>query len=72
LRHSFQDHIKANPSKLLMAKVVHACEEQRLWKECALCYESTKEFDNAVRVHMDHPSDPFDHAKFCELIPQVG
>lgn len=65
------EHIKANPSKLIMPKVIHACEEQRLWAECAFAYEEIGEFDNAVKVLMEHPVDPFDHAKFGANLVQV-
>ena len=65
------DHIKAYPSKLIMPKVLHACEEQRLWKECAAAYEEAGEFDNAVRIMMDHFEAAWDNSKFLEDIVQV-
>lgn len=65
------DHIRTYASKLIMPKVVHACEEQRLWKECAVAYEESNEYDNAIRIMSDHPEAAWDHTKFLEMIVQV-
>lgn len=65
------DHIKAYAAKLIMPKVLHACEEQRLWKECAVAYEEAGEFDNAVRIMIDHVEAAWDHGKFLEIVVQV-
>ena len=62
------EHIRTYGSRLIMGKVMHACEEARLWREAALLYEESGEIDNAVRVMLDHPEAAWDHAKFLDLI----
>ncbi len=65
------DHIRNYPTKLIMPKVLSACEDQGLWKECAVAYEESGEFDNAVRTMMDHPEVAWEHSKFLEIVVQV-
>jgi clathrin heavy chain len=65
------DHIRTYGSRLIMGKVLHACEEGRLWKEAALLHEECGEIDNAVRCMIDHPESAWDKTKFLDLIIAV-
>ena len=65
------EHIKAYAAKLIMPKVMHGCEEARLWREAAVLYAESGEFDNAVRCMMDHGESAWDNAKFLEAVVQV-
>jgi len=65
------EHIRAYAAKLIMPKVMHACEEAKLWREAAMLFMECGEFDNAVRCMMDHGESAWEHAKFLEAVVQA-
>mmetsp|Transcript_10294 Transcript_10294/g.24653 ORF Transcript_10294/g.24653 Transcript_10294/m.24653 type:complete len:1703 (-) Transcript_10294:71-5179(-) len=65
------EHLKYFWSRLNVSKVLRACEGNLQWTEAAFLYVETREYDNAVRVMIEHSSAAFVLDKFLEIIQKV-
>lgn len=65
------EHLKYFWSRLNVSKVLRACESNLQWKEATFLYTETREYDNAVRVMIEHSSEAFVVDKFVEIIQKV-
>ena len=64
------EHCKVFFSKLNVGKVVRACERARLYSPSVYLYMADKQFDNAVKVQMDHAT-AWDNDTFLDSITKV-
>uniref|UniRef100_A0A7S1G8A3 Clathrin heavy chain n=2 Tax=Bicosoecida sp. CB-2014 TaxID=1486930 RepID=A0A7S1G8A3_9STRA len=65
------EHLKYFWSRVNVSKVLRACEANLQWKEATFLYTETKEYDNAVRIMIEHSSEAFSADKFVEVIQKV-
>merc|ERR1712226_1238339 len=64
------EHCKVFFSKLNVSKVVRACERARLFTPAVYLYMQDKQYDNAVKVMMDH-APAFENDLFLDAIVKV-
>ncbi|KAL7107602.1 hypothetical protein ACP275_06G065400 [Erythranthe tilingii] len=64
-------HIKLFSSRLCIANLIQACEEQQHWQEVTYLYIQYEEFDNAATTVMNHSPEAWDHAQFKDIIVKV-
>eukprot|EP00559_Dactyliosolen_fragilissimus_P005094 CAMPEP_0184856570 /NCGR_PEP_ID=MMETSP0580-20130426/1757_1 /TAXON_ID=1118495 /ORGANISM="Dactyliosolen fragilissimus" /LENGTH=1720 /DNA_ID=CAMNT_0027351673 /DNA_START=136 /DNA_END=5301 /DNA_ORIENTATION=- len=64
------EHCKVFFSKLNVSKVVRACERARLFSPAVYLYMQDKQYDNAVKVMMEHAS-AFNNELFLDAIVKV-
>eukprot|EP00762_Andalucia_godoyi_P000608 ANDGO_05236.mRNA.1 Clathrin heavy chain len=64
------EFIKVNWAKSNIPRLIRACELDHHWAELRFLHSHYDEYDNAVRVMMEHPTEAFDHAIMKELITQ--
>ena len=67
------DSIKMYHKRLNISKVIRACEAGRHWPECVflLCDVELPDYDQGVRVMIDHAPHAFTLDKFLEVVPKV-
>lgn len=64
------EHCKVFFSKLNVSKVVRACERARLWSPAVYLYMHDKQYDNSVKVMMEH-ANAFENDLFLDSINKV-
>lgn len=65
------EHIKFFWSRVNVSKLLRACENGQHWKEAAFLYVENKEYDQAVRVMIEHSPDAFQADRFMDIIQKV-
>lgn len=65
------NHISVFKTRLNVPKVLRACEAGRHWPEAVFLYVETEEYDNAVKVMMDHSPAAFQRDRFLDIIAKV-
>jgi clathrin heavy chain len=65
------EHITRYYRRAHIPKLLHACEQNHLWAEMRFLYTHHEEFDNAIRVMIDHSADAWDHTIFTDTITKV-
>jgi len=66
------DHLKKHHPKILLPKVIKACQSNQQWAELTFCYIHYDEHDNAALTMMKHSEDAWDHSLFKEVIIKVS
>lgn len=51
---------------------MRAAEEEHLWSELAFLHDKCGEYDDAVRVMIEHPTEAWREQPFKELIAKVA
>jgi len=51
---------------------MRVCERYQLWQEVVYLYSHYDEFDNAVKVMIEHSPVAWDHTQFVSLIQRVS
>jgi clathrin heavy chain len=70
-RESLMEHIKIYWSRMNVSRMLRACEDARAWPEAVFLYIESEDFDQAVRVMMEHSPSALDQGKFLEVIQKV-
>lgn len=65
------EHITRHWKRCHIPRLIRACESNYLWAEACFLYAHHDEYDNAVRVMIDHPAEAFDHTIFTETVVKV-
>ena len=66
------DFIKTFFSKLNVAKLIWVCRKYQLWKEIVYLHSNYKEYDNAVKVMMEHSPSCYNHDTFVNNLLKVN
>jgi len=65
------DHIQKNYKKINISKLIVTCQNNSLWAETRFLHAHNDEFDQAIRVMIDHSVESFEHVVFVENIIKV-
>ena len=66
-----REHLELFWSRVNIPKVLRAAEQAHLWPELVFLYDKYDEFDNAILVMMQHPTDAWREAQFKDIITKV-
>lgn len=66
------DFIKAYFQKLNVSKLIRVCNKYQLWKEVVYLHSNYKEYDQAVKVMMEHSPSCFNHETFVNNLLKVS
>jgi clathrin heavy chain len=62
------EHIRVNHKKINIPRLIRACELDHHWDELRILYMHDDQFESAVEVMIQHPTQAFDHSVFKEII----
>lgn len=65
------EHLHVYWQRLNVSKALRACETGRHWEESTFLYIETGEFDQAVRVMMEHSPVAFNNDRFVDAVQKV-
>lgn len=71
-REKLFDFIKTYFAKLNVAKLIRVCEKYLHWNEVVYLHSNYKEYDNAVKVMMEHSPSCFTHDAFVSNLLKVN
>eukprot|EP00761_Pharyngomonas_kirbyi_P011776 gb/GECH01011802.1/.p1 GENE.gb/GECH01011802.1/~~gb/GECH01011802.1/.p1 ORF type:complete len:1690 (+),score=396.56 gb/GECH01011802.1/:1-5070(+) len=66
------EHITRFWRRINIAKLLIACERHHRWAEMRTLYMYYEEYDNAVRVMMEHSPDAWEHETFKDCMSKVA
>jgi len=66
------DYIRNYFQKINTSKLLRACEKYLLWNESVYLYSNYGEFDNAIKIMIDHSPTAFKHDIFVANIQKVS
>ena len=66
------DFIKTFFQKLNVSKLIRVCRKYQLWKEIVYLHSNYKEFDNAIKVMMEHSPSCYTHETFINNLLKVA
>ena len=66
------DFIKAYFQKLNVSKLIRVCNKYQLWKEVVYLHSNYKEYDQAVKVIMEHSPSCFNHETLVNNLLKVS
>ncbi|RZF40357.1 hypothetical protein LSTR_LSTR008787 [Laodelphax striatellus] len=66
-----KEHLELFWSRLNIAKVLSAAVDAHLWSELVFLYDKCEEYDNAISVMINHPTEAWKECYFKEMIPKV-
>eukprot|EP01111_Echinosteliopsis_oligospora_P009445 TRINITY_DN2769_c0_g1_i2.p1 TRINITY_DN2769_c0_g1~~TRINITY_DN2769_c0_g1_i2.p1 ORF type:complete len:1719 (-),score=461.34 TRINITY_DN2769_c0_g1_i2:59-5215(-) len=66
------EHLKKYSQKILLPKVIRACQANQQWAELTFCYIHYDEHDNAALTMMKHSEDAWEHSLFKEVIVKAS
>ena len=58
------DFIKTFFQKLNVSKLIRVCRKYQLWREMVYLHSNYKEFDNAIKVMIEHSPSCYSHDVF--------
>ena len=67
-----REHLELFWSRVNIPKVLRAAEQAHLWPELVFLYDKYDEFDNAILVMMQHPTEAWREAQFKDIITKVN
>lgn len=65
------EHITRYYRRAHIPKLLHACEQNHLWAEMRFLYTHHDEFDNGIKIMIEHSADAWDHTIFTDTITKV-
>lgn len=68
---ALMEHITRHWKRCHIPRLINACEVNHLWAEMRFLYAHHDEYDNAIRIMIEHPSRAFEHTIFTDLIVKV-
>jgi clathrin heavy chain len=66
------DHIRTYAQKIMIPKLVRACEQYQMWPEAVFLHAQYGQFDQAVITMMEHSPTAWKHDLFSQNIVKVS
>jgi clathrin heavy chain len=66
------EHITRSWKNCQIPKLLVACQQNHLWAEMRFLYCHHEEYDNGIKIMMEHPVEAFDHVIFSDTIGKVS
>jgi clathrin heavy chain len=66
------DHIRTYAQKIMIPKLVRACEQYQMWPEAVFLHSQYGQFDQAVITMMEHSPTAWKHDLFSQNIVKVS
>jgi len=66
------DHIRTYNSKLMIPKLIRACEQYQMWPEAVFLHGSYEQQDQAIITMMEHSPSSWRHDLFTQNIIKVA
>ena len=66
------EHLKLFWSRIVIPRMIRACEEAHLWPELIFLYCHYDEWDNAALAMMERAADAWEHHSFKDIIVKVS
>jgi len=67
-----KEHLELFWSRVNIPKVLRAAETAHLWSELVFLYDKYEEFDNAIKVMMEHAPVAWKESQFKDIITKVA
>ncbi|KAJ6238519.1 clathrin heavy chain [Anaeramoeba flamelloides] len=66
------EHIKLYSSRINIPRLIRQTETMHQWNELCHLYVLYEEFDNSVKVMIQHPIQAWEHTKFKDIVQKVS
>ncbi|CAB0000160.1 unnamed protein product [Nesidiocoris tenuis] len=67
-----REHLELFWSRVNIPKVIRAAEAAHLWSDIVFLYDRYEEYDNALLLMMEHPSEAWKEGQFKDVIGKVA
>ncbi|XP_022191703.2 clathrin heavy chain [Nilaparvata lugens] len=66
-----REHLELFWSRMNIPKVLKAAMKAHLWSDLVFLYDKCEDYDNAISVMIDHPTEAWKGCYFKDMIPKV-